>query len=100
MIIKKLIILKDYCKQALPYELRTSITSKLFLKYVTSDEEDFSNNLYLNMNDLMSMKNYGMEIGSHGYDHFWLENINENQQKIDIKKSLDFLIISTTIKIN
>ena len=53
--------------------MRTNITSKLFLKYVTNDEKDFSNNLYLNMSDLMSLKNYGMEIGSHGYDHFWLE---------------------------
>ena len=38
----------------------------------------------------MSLKNYGMEIGSHGYDHF-SEDINANQQKIDIKKSLIFI---------
>ena len=88
---KEVNYIKRLLQTALPYKLRANITSKLFLKYVTNDEKDFSNNLYLNVHDLISLKNYGMEIGSHGYDHFWLEDINENQQKIDIKKSLDFL---------
>ena len=31
------------------------------------------------------------KLAAHGYDHFWLENINESQHSSDIKKSLDFL---------
>ncbi len=32
-----------------------------------------------------------MEIGSHGYDHFWLNSLNLREQKADILKSLDLL---------
>ena len=88
---KEVNYIKRLLQTALPYKFRSKITSKLFSKNVTKDEKDFSDSLYLNTSDLKLLKNYGMEIGSHGYDHFWLENINESEQISDIKKSLDFL---------
>ena len=33
----------------------------------------------------------GMYIGSHGYSHSWLNKLNYQDQKKDIKKSLNFL---------
>ena len=77
---KEVNYIKRLLQTALPYKFRSKITSKLFSKNVTKDEKDFSDSLYLNTSDLKLLKNYGMEIGSHGYDHFWLENINENEQ--------------------
>ena len=37
------------------------------------------------------MKNEGMEIGFHGYNHYWLNKISKKEQKIDIVKSLNSL---------
>lgn len=32
-----------------------------------------------------------MHIGAHGYDHYWLNSLDSNQQEFEIKKSLQFL---------
>ena len=37
------------------------------------------------------MKSCGMEIGSHGYEHFWLNSLKKTDQILDIKNSLSFI---------
>jgi len=83
--------IKRVLQLGLPYKYRTQLVKELFSKYVTKDEKDFSNELYLSIEQLKEMRSYGMEIGSHGYEHFWLDSLNIKEQNIDIKKSLVFL---------
>jgi peptidoglycan/xylan/chitin deacetylase (PgdA/CDA1 family) len=83
--------IKRLLQVGLPYKLRHLLVEELFMKYVTKDEKDFANNLYLNINQLKIMKNMGMEIGSHGYEHFWLDSLSMEDQILDINKSLKFL---------
>tara|TARA_Y100000768_G_C23909545_1_gene649231 strand:- start:795 stop:1136 length:342 start_codon:yes stop_codon:yes gene_type:complete len=40
---------------------------------------------------IKDLKNSGMHIGSHGYEHNWYEFMGYNEQKIDIKKSYNIL---------
>ena len=83
--------IKRLLQVGLPYKLRQKLVAELFCNYVTKDEKDFSNNLYLDINQLKIMKSMGMEIGSHGYEHFWLDSLSMEKQIIDIKKSIKFL---------
>lgn len=69
---------------------RSQICDILFKKYVTTDTTDFSNELYLSSNDIIEMSSDGMEIGSHGYSHNWLNSLNKFDQEIDIDLSLNY----------
>ena len=37
------------------------------------------------------MKREGMFIGLHGYDHYWLGNLAEQEMKADIDKALEVM---------
>ena len=67
------------------------IVNKLFLKYVTSDEKSFADNLYVNLDQAREMISERMYFGSHGYDHLWLNQHNKSTQEKEINKSLKFL---------
>jgi len=75
----------------LPFKLRTEIIHNLFVKYVTNDEVTFSKELYMSRDQLITMRNHGMYIGSHGYDHMWMDTISAESQEYEIDKSLEFL---------
>lgn len=84
-----------FCKRilqtAIPEKLRNEISSKLFEKYVGISETKFARELYMNSDQINCLKDNGMYIGLHGYDHYWLGNLNNEQMKIDIDKSLDVM---------
>ncbi|MEO6490873.1 MAG: polysaccharide deacetylase family protein [Ferruginibacter sp.] len=75
----------------LPEELRLIICHYLFNKYVSMDESGFSQQLYMNIVQLKELKDHGMHIGSHGYNHYWLGSLSPEKQQLEIKKSLEFL---------
>ena len=37
------------------------------------------------------MKQHGMFIGVHGYDHYWLGNLPPEQMKADVSKALEVM---------
>jgi peptidoglycan/xylan/chitin deacetylase (PgdA/CDA1 family) len=82
---------KKMLQHALPEAFRGSVVKQLFAEYVDSDEMLFSKNLYMNPSQLKEMKEGGMEIGSHGHNHYWLEKLDMKQQVHDIECSLAFL---------
>jgi peptidoglycan/xylan/chitin deacetylase (PgdA/CDA1 family) len=87
----EVIYIKRLLQVGLPYELRQKLVAELFCNYVTKDEKDFANNLYMDIKQLKILKSLDMEIGSHGYEHLWLNSLSIKEQEIDIKKSLIFL---------
>jgi peptidoglycan/xylan/chitin deacetylase (PgdA/CDA1 family) len=72
-------------------EVRKKILDKLFNKFVTSDESAFSQELYMSIDQLKTMQRCGMYIGSHGYDHYWLSDLNKEKQEEEVNLSLKFL---------
>ena len=88
---KDIIFIKRLLQVELKEKLRNIIVNKLFNKYVTNDEGAFSRELYMNINHLKCMSRNGMYIGSHGYDHYWLNTLSPEKQEQEIDLSLEFL---------
>ena len=88
---KETIYVKRCLQTALPEKLRNIISSRLFKKFVADSEEKFAYELYMNRDQIRCMKNAGMYIGLHGYDHYWLGNLEEKHMKEDIDRALEVL---------
>ena len=82
---------KRILQRELPVELRQAIVDELFGLYVTGDEANFARELYMTPDQIAFLQQRGMCIGSHGYDHCWLNRLTERQQEDEIDKSLSFL---------
>lgn len=85
------IYIKRMLQTALPQALRARITDELFRRHVSADERSFADDLYLSTDQLVEMAGQGMEIGSHGHTHRWLNSLSADEQAQDIDRSLDIL---------
>ena len=83
--------MKRMLQLELPEELRNLVTDNLFRRFVTDDEESFSNELYMSIEQITCLQRNGMYVGSHGFDHYWLDSISVEQQRNEIEMSLQFL---------
>ena len=45
----------------------------------------------MSVDDLRDMRAQGMWIGSHGYDHYWLDSVDPASQEREVRLSMDFL---------
>lgn len=88
----QVIYVKRMLQTGLPERLRSQIIDQLFIKCVSADECAFADSLYLSDNDLREMLAEGMEIGSHGYAHYWLNSLDIKEQADDIDRSLELLL--------
>jgi len=87
----EVMFVKYMLQRDLPKELRNVITDQLFKKFVSNDEKAFSKELYMSTDQISCLQRNGMYIGSHGYDHYWLNSLSEDAQKREIDLSLEFL---------
>lgn len=85
------IFIKRILQNALPERLRNKISSELFKKYVGVDEGKMAYELYMTEDQVFSLKRRGMYIGLHGYDHYWLEKLSEDEMKKDIDQAIDVM---------
>ncbi len=88
---KDTIFVKRILQTVLPERLRNMISSDFFEKYVGVTEEQLAYELYMTQEQIRTMKRHGMFIGLHGYDHYWLGNLEKEQMHEDITKALDAL---------
>ena len=44
----------------------------------------------MNKNNIQELYKNNFSIGSHGYNHYWQEKINKNEQEMEIKKSINY----------
>lgn len=75
----------------LPEKLRNILTDELFKQFVSNDEKAFSKELYMSIEQISCLQRNGMYVGSHGFDHYWLNSISEDNQRKEIALSLEFL---------
>ena len=85
---KETIFVKRILQTVLPKILRNKICSDLFEKYVGVSEEKLAYELYMTKEQIQTLKNHGMFIGLHGYDHDWLGNLAEDEMKADVDNAL------------
>ena len=88
---KETIFVKRMLQTVLPEKLRNRISSNLFEKYVGVTEEQLAYELYMTADQIRTIKNHGMFIGIHGYDHYWLGNLVPEKMREDISKALDVM---------
>jgi len=88
---KETIFVKRMLQTVLPERLRNIISSNLFEKHVGVTEETLAYELYMTEEQIRTMKRHGMFIGIHGYDHYWLGNLEQEQMKLDISKALEVM---------
>lgn len=88
---KEVIFVKRMLQTVLPEKVRGIISSDLFEKYVGISEEKLAYELYLTEDQIETMHKHGMFIGLHGYDHYWLGNLESEQMKKDISMAKDAL---------
>ncbi len=87
----EVIFIKRILQRELPEKLRNLIIDLLFYKYVAKDERSFSQKLYMDVDQLKYLRQKGMYIGSHSYDHYWLDTLPPEKQVKEIELSLEFL---------
>lgn len=87
----EVIFVKRLLQVELQEKLRNIMTDMLFKKYVSDDEAAFSRELYMDEDQLKCMVRHGMYVGSHGYDHYWLNSLTPEKQADEVDKSLAFL---------
>ncbi len=85
--------IKRLLQTELPECVRSMIIDDLFSSFVTSDEQAFSQELYMSVDQLQCLQRHGMYIGSHGYNHYWLDHLDGEKQEEEINSSLEFLKI-------
>lgn len=85
------VFVKRMLQTVLPEKLRNIISSELFEEYVGLPEDVFARELYMNRDQIRHMKNDGMFIGLHGYDHYWLADLAEPEMRKDIDRMLDVM---------
>lgn len=88
---KEVVFIKRILQTALPERLRNIITSELFEKYLGLPEDKFARELYMNHDQIRFMKDAGMHIGFHGYDHYWLANLPEDEMRRDVDRALEVI---------
>jgi peptidoglycan/xylan/chitin deacetylase (PgdA/CDA1 family) len=85
------IYIKRMLQMGLPEELRGQIVDDLFRQFVSADERAFASEVYMDVDQLRCLVDAGMTVGSHGYNHYWLDRIGPQEQEKEIDLSLDLL---------
>lgn len=79
---------KRLLQRELPEGIRRDIADALFRRFVTEDEAAFAEQLYMSEEDLRALIAAGMHVGSHGYEHIWLDRVDRRSQEADVDRSL------------
>lgn len=85
------IFFKRMLQHVLPKQIKQKVLLLLFEKYVGINEAELSTKIYMSLDEVKNLVSSGMYVGSHGSMHYWLDKINYQSQKKDIKSSLNFL---------
>jgi len=87
----EVIFIKRLLQRGLTESTRAEIIDRLFRKYVADDEAAFARELYMSFDQLLCLRRAGMYIGSHSYEHRWLDSLSPAEQEAEIGSSLRFL---------
>lgn len=88
---KEVVYLKRLLQRELPKRLRSKITNRLFDEFVGVDESVLAEELYMTLDQVRMLHRQGMYVGSHGYNHDWLNHLAPDEQRREVTRSMDFL---------
>lgn len=88
---KETVFFKRMLQHVLPNVIRSNICDILFQRYVGDNQSDFASELYMSVDEVKELVSSGMYVGSHGYQHIWLNKETKAKQSAEIDASLKFL---------
>jgi peptidoglycan/xylan/chitin deacetylase (PgdA/CDA1 family) len=83
--------LKKLFQKILPTDLRKQLLAEVFTQVVSRSESSWVDEFYLSPDDVRRLHECGMEVGSHGHSHVWLEELSVDKQRADIEESFRLL---------
>ena len=83
--------LKKLFQKILPADLRKQLLAEVFAQVVYRSESSWVDEFYLSPDDVRRLHECGMEVGSHGHSHVWLEELSVDKQRADIEESFRLL---------
>lgn len=87
----EVIFVKRLLQVELPSELRLKITTQLFEKVIGLDQSVFAKELYMSKEQMKCMVKAGMHIGSHCYNHIWMDSMTKEEQVNELTQSIRFV---------
>jgi peptidoglycan/xylan/chitin deacetylase (PgdA/CDA1 family) len=87
----EVVLFKLMLQHLLDESIRKEVISELFTRYVGQSQDEFADDFYLTVDDIKNMLSEGMYIGSHGYQHAWLNQCSSSEQRQEIGRSIEFL---------
>lgn len=84
----KMRYVKQLLQYVLPQEIRVWVLRKLINEYEISQN---LNEYYITYNEMLKMKNKGMDFGIHTRHHKRLELLNKDEQKVEIENDIEIL---------
>jgi peptidoglycan/xylan/chitin deacetylase (PgdA/CDA1 family) len=88
---KEVMYFKRMLQHALPFDIRSAITSQMLKEFVGLDDSELAKQLYMSTEEVKDLVEAGMYVGSHGYSHLWLNHESYASQENEIDRSLEFL---------
>ena len=87
----KIAYIKKLLQFVLPEKIRSKIIQILLKKYVGENSNRLAKKLYMSVSEVKKLIKNKMYVGSHGYNHVWLNKLSRLKQEKEINKSLNFL---------
>jgi methionyl-tRNA formyltransferase len=85
------IFITNILRQTDNKEILANLFDKYVLEPLNQSEKEFSENFYLNSNEIIELFNNNMEIGIHGYYHNTEDNIDSITKTIDFLNSINVI---------
>jgi len=88
---KEVVYIKRVLQHTIPEKISNIISDILFKRFVTNDPYDFADKLYMSIEEIKTLINEGMYVGSQTMKHFWLNTLTKTEQDEEISNSIKFL---------
>ena len=83
--------IKKLFQKLLPTEIRKKYLASVFNQLVDRSESSWVDEFYLSPDDVQTLVDNGMEVGSHGHSHEWLAEMTAEHQRDELTKSFAHL---------
>ncbi len=83
--------IKKLFQKIIPTDIRKKYLSHVFSQVIERSESSWVDEFYITPDDVQTLINNGMEIGSHGHSHEWLAEMTVERQHDELTKSFAHL---------
>ena len=83
--------IKKLFQKIIPSDIRKKYLGHVFSQVIDRSESSWVDEFYMTPDDVQTLVESGMEIGSHGHSHEWLAEMSIEGQRDELKKSFSHL---------